>query len=224
MSTATILSLQVGKPAEHGADHISDKPWQSGIFKTAVSGRVWLDPLNLVGDGQDDLKNHGGLFRAVLAYSADHYPKWREALGVDMQYGAFGENFTVSEVDEKTVCLGDVIAVGEARLQVSQPRLPCWKLARRNGIKELADYVDKLNRGGWYHRVLRTGYVEAGNSYEILERPYPEFTIARVVDLMHEREINPDAWRQLGSIEALTLRWRMRFNGKADTANTPETG
>ncbi len=217
MSTATILSIQVGQPAEHGADSLSDKPWQSGIFKATVSGRVWLDTVNLAGDGQDDLKNHGGEFRAVLAYSADHYPKWREGLGVDFQYGAFGENFTVSGVDETSVCLGDVIAVGETRLQVAQPRLPCWKLARRNGIKELADYVDKLNRGGWYHRVVQTGYVEAGNPYEILERPYPEFSIARVVNLIREREVDEEAFRQLGSIEALTPRWRMIFNGLADT-------
>lgn len=218
MNTPTLLAIQVGKPAEQGADSISDKPWQSGIFKATVSGRVWLDMENLAGDGQDDLKNHGGAFRAVLAYSADHYPKWREGLGVDLQYGAFGENFTVSGVDETSICLGDVIAVGDVRLQVAQPRLPCWKLARRNGFKDLADRVDKTNRGGWYHRVLQTGYVEAGDAYAILERPYPDFSIARVVDLIHEREVNVEAWRKLGSLEVLTPRWRQRFNGKADTA------
>jgi len=217
LTAPTILSIQVGLPAEHGADDISDKSWESGIFKATVQGRIWLDVKNLAGDGQDDLKNHGGSFRAVLAYSADHYPKWREALNTDFQYGAFGENFSVSGLDETTICLGDVIAVGETRLQVSQPRLPCWKLSRRNGIKQLADYVDKLNRGGWYHSVMQTGYVEAGDTYKILERPYPDFPISRVVDLMHEREVNEEAWRQLGSIEALTTRWRMKFNGLVGT-------
>ncbi|MBN8634227.1 MAG: MOSC domain-containing protein [Anaerolineae bacterium] len=218
MNEAQILSIQVGKPAEHGADSISDKPWQSGIFKATITGRIWLDEKNLAGDGQDDLKNHGGKYRAVLAYSADHYPIWHAELGVELAYGAFGENFTVRGLDETSVCLGDVIAVGAVRLQVAQPRLPCWKLARRNGIKDLADRVDKTNRGGWYHRVLQTGYVQAGDAYAIIERPYPDFSIARVVDLIHDREVNAEAWRRLGSLEVLTPRWRQRFNGKADTA------
>jgi MOSC domain-containing protein YiiM len=103
MSTPSILSIQVGKPAEHGADSISRKTWESGIFKYTVNGKVYLDTLNLVGDGQEDLKNHGGPFRAVLAYGAAHYPAWRDELGRDEEtfaYSSFGENFTVSELTE----------------------------------------------------------------------------------------------------------------------------
>ncbi|MBZ0296576.1 MAG: MOSC domain-containing protein [Anaerolineae bacterium] len=208
----TLLSIQVGMPAEHGADSISDKSWESGIFKYPVTGRLWLDTINLPGDGQQDLKNHGGPFRAVLTYGAPHYEMWRAELErPDLPYGAFGENFTVSELTEDQVCLGDVYAVGEVIVQVSQPRLPCWKLARRWGIKDLTARVEERNAGGWYSQVLQTGYVEAGDSYELLERSYPQYTIKRLYDLAYKRERNLDARAELTAVEALSTGWREMF-------------
>lgn len=212
----TILSIQVGKPATHGADHISPKSWQSGIFKTSVNGRVFLDTLNLEGDGQHDLRNHGGPFRAVLAYGAAHYPVWQAELERDhLPYGSFGENFTISELTEDTVCIGDIYAVGEARLQVAQPRWPCWKLARRNGIKDLAARVEAKGWGGWYHKVLQTGYVQAGDTYQLLERPYPDFPILRLNDLIAERVKDREACRQLAAMPELSLGWRRNYGGLA---------
>ena len=218
MSIPTILSIQVGLPAEHGPDHISHKSWQSGIFKESVSGRIWLDTFNLAGDGQEDLDNHGGQFRAVLAYGADHYPIWKAELSLaDFPYGSFGENFTVSELTEDIVCLGDVYEIGEVRLQVSQPRAPCWKLARRNGIKDLAARVEAKGWGGWYHQVLQTGFVEPGDSYQLLEHPYPQFSIARLNDLIAEREENPAVCAELAEIEALSPGWREMYAQKSAT-------
>jgi MOSC domain-containing protein YiiM len=212
MDTATVLSIQVGLPSLHGADHISQKPWQSGIFKMPVQGRVWLDTLNLAGDGQDDLHNHGGPFRAVLAYAAAHYPVWRdEQPEYPFEYGSFGENFTVSECDEQTVCLGDIFVVGEARLQVTQPRMPCWKLARRTGIKDITARVDARGWGGWYHRVLRPGFVRAGDSYTLVERPYPAYPIARVYRAVDEDTTDVEALFELPDVEALTPSWRKQF-------------
>ncbi|HUN09586.1 MAG TPA: MOSC domain-containing protein [Aggregatilineales bacterium] len=206
---ATVLSIQVGMPTEHGADAISKKAWQSGIFKYPVEGRIWLDSLNLTGDGQDDLKNHGGPFRAILTYGAAHYPVWREELGrADLAYGAFGENLTVSELTEDLVCLGDIYQVGEARVQVSQPRFPCWKLARRNQIVDLTAKVEARGWGGWYQRVLQTGYIETGDSYTLLERPYPNYTIALLNDITSERRVEPAICQELATIEALTPTWR----------------
>ncbi|MEP7287903.1 MAG: MOSC domain-containing protein [Chloroflexota bacterium] len=215
MTPSTLLSVQVGLPADYGPDHISRKSWQSGIFKQSVSGPIWLDPLNLAGDGQQDLHNHGGPFRAVLAYSAAHYPVWLQELSVvDLPYGSFGENFTVSEVTEATVCLGDIYAVGEARLQVAQPRFPCWKLARRMGIRDLTARVEAKGWGGWYHRVLHTGYVQAGDAYQLLERPYPQFSIARLNNLMTDREVNPAACAELADLEVLSPGWREVYADK----------
>jgi MOSC domain-containing protein YiiM len=216
MPTPTLLSIQVGLPAEHGADHISKQSWESGIFKYPVEGRVWLDSINLKGDGQRDLENHGGPFRAVLSYSADLYPEWREELGrPDLPYGSFGENFTISGLDETTVCLGDVYAIGQARLRVSQPRFPCWKLARRNGIKDLTARVDKKMRGGWYQQVLKEGYVEARDTVQMLERPYPQYPIRFIFALGSQRIDDRKAAAELATISALTDSWREIFAERA---------
>ena len=134
----------------------------SGIFKEPVAGPVWLGATNLVGDAQADLKHHGGPERAVNVYSADHFPDWRARLDrPDLTNGAFGENFTVAGLDEETVCIGDIFAIGDVRVQVTQPREPCWKLARKWNVKDLVKQVEQLRRTGWYMRVLQEGYVEA---------------------------------------------------------------
>ncbi len=220
---AVLLSVQVGLPAQHGADSISDKTWESGIFKYPVTGRIWLDTLNLHGDAQQDLKNHGGVNRAVLAYGAAHYHDWRIELGkADFPHGAFGENLTVSELTEESVYLGDVYAVGEARIQVTQPRWPCWKLARRWDIKDLTARVEHKGWGGWYQRVLQPGYLQAGDAYTLLERPYPQYSIALINDLMAGRNDNPTLLAELAQVEALSPEWRGTFARRVET-NHPAT-
>ncbi len=217
MSNAAIVSIQVGLPAEHGADTISKKSWESGIFKAPVEGRLWLDELNFKGDGQQDLQHHGGPFRAVLGYGAAHYPVWRDELNLPyFPYGAFGENLTISELTEDEVCLGDIYAVGETRLQVAQPRQPCWKLARRWQIKDLAARVEARGWGGWYHRVLQTGFIATGDSYERVERLHPQFPISRLNDLVTGREISADAYHELIAIEELSTDWRNIFTRFAE--------
>src|SRR5271168_2378640 len=112
---AILCSIQVGAPKNYGCENAvdaHDKPWTTGFFKTPIEGRVFAGAMNLAGDGQADLKNHGGVDKAVLAYSADHYPKWRDELGMpDMPYGAFGENLTIAGLSEKSVCIGDILRI-----------------------------------------------------------------------------------------------------------------
>jgi MOSC domain-containing protein YiiM len=100
----------------------------TGIFKQPVEGRIRLRTLNLEGDGQADLKNHGGLYKAVYAYSIENYDFWKRELRRD-DYGQFGENFTVEGMLEDVVHVGDVFRVGGALVSVSEPRVPCAKLA-----------------------------------------------------------------------------------------------
>lgn len=206
-----LLAIHVGRPQARGADSISEKPWTSGIHKQTVAGRVWLRALNLDGDGQADLKNHGGPDRAALAYSADHYPVWHKDLHrPDLPYGAFGENFTISGIDETTVCIGDIYAIGEARVQVTQPRQPCWKLARRWQIKDLAAQVEARAWGGWYLRVLQEGEVGAGAQVELLQRPHPDYSVQRVFRLRKAGERGPEA-AFLAQLPALSADWRDYF-------------
>ncbi|MBX3415131.1 MAG: MOSC domain-containing protein [Pirellulales bacterium] len=213
MTVAVLRSIQVGLPQEYGgagaADPL-DRRWTTGFFKEAVTGPVFLGRTNLAGDGQADLVHHGGPDKAVLAYSADHYPAWRQTLAVPaFPFGAFGENFTVANLTEADVCIGDVWRVGqEVVVQVSQPRQPCWKLARRWRIKPLAHEVQQSGRTGWYFRVLEEGFVQAEMPLVLLERSHPAWTVERANHVMHTDKHDFDAAAQLGAISALSANWR----------------
>lgn len=160
-----LSAIHVGKPRRmgiRGSEEPADRPWVSGIYKDPVVGPVRLGETNLEGDGQADLRVHGGPNRAALCYAAAHYARWAVELPeVAWQPGMFGENFTVEGLEESTVCLGDVYRVGEARVQVSQLRGPCFKLERRIGRDDMVERVLATGRCGWYVRVLAPGMVEA---------------------------------------------------------------
>ena len=182
-----VASIQIGMPISIEIG----KPWRTGFFKKAVTEPVWLGATNLAGDGQADLAHHGGPHKAVCVYPACHYPYWRQTLGMpDLCGGDFGENFTVEDLAESQVCIGDTWAIGDATVQVSQPRQPCWKLARRWDAKDLAVQVQQTGRTGWYFRVLVEGLVQAGMSLSLIERPHPRWTIATANQLMHHEKSN----------------------------------
>src|SRR5579859_4039355 len=180
-----VVSIQVGLPTVHGqpgADDPLDQPWRTGFFKAPVAGPVWLGRVNLAGDGQANLRIHGGPDKAVLGYAASHYPHWRTELELpDLPYGAFAENFTIAGLDESSVCLGDVYAIGAARVEVSQPRSPCVNISHRWQLPDLTRRVEETGRHGWYMRVLEEGEVVAGEALERLARPAPEWSITRVM-------------------------------------------
>ena len=208
-----VVSLQVGLPRlmdAHG------QPWTTGTFKDQVSGKVALSWEGLNGDGQADLVNHGGVDKAVLVYSDDHAERWRRELFPEgLPPGAFGENFTVQGLTEANVCLGDVFQVGSARVQVSQPRQPCWKQARRYAMNDLVVRIVRTGRTGWYLRVLTEGHMEAGDVMTLLERPHPEWTIERANQVMHVAKTNRELSLELAACPALAQSWvtslRKRF-------------
>lgn len=208
-----VMSLQVGRPARRGGEgsrNPREEAWTSAIFKDPVQGPVTLRFLNFEGDAQADLKVHGGPDKAVLAYSADHYAGWREELGLDMRPGAFGENLTIAGQDERTVCIGDIYTIGTARLEISQPRLPCWKLARKWDLPDLPARVVKSVRGGWYFRVLQEGRVESGEAVTRQARPFPEWTIARVFEA-YIHGVDTETAAALARCTALPEGWREYF-------------
>ncbi|MGG6241672.1 MOSC domain-containing protein [Nodosilinea sp. AN01ver1] len=207
-----LVSIQVGLPQTLGTDAAPDpmdRRWTTGFFKQPIEGEVWLSPTNLAGDGQADLKNHGGVDKAVLAYSADHYPYWRSHLNQsELPYGGFGENFTVAGQTEADVCIGDIYAIGSARVQVSQPRQPCWKLSRRWRIADLALQVKANGRSGWYFRVLQEGVVEPGVAITLCDRPYPQWTVARANQVMHHDLSDRAAAVELAQCPLLSPNWQ----------------
>ncbi|MGC3957133.1 MAG: MOSC domain-containing protein [Verrucomicrobiota bacterium] len=227
MSAATLLSIQVSDVTEipaGGSDAWWDKSWTTGFYKRPVRGRVWLGYQGLRGDQQADRKYHGGADKAVCVYAGEHYPTWREMLKLpEIAHGAFGENFTVQGLLETGVCIGDIFQIGAARAQVSQPRQPCWKLARRWRIKDLTAQVEQNGRTGFYFRVLQHGWVEAGERFELLERPFPEWTIARANEVMHHRRSDFAAARTLASCPLLSASWKDSLWMRAENSEAADT-
>lgn len=136
----------------------------TGIFKEPVSGPVDILADQLQGDLIADRRYHGGGAKSVYAYSADDYEFWREQLGRPLGFGAFGENLTISGFSTADACVGDVLAVGAARLQAVQPREPCYKLGLKFEDNKLIKRFLDAERWGVYFRVLTPGPVAAGDA------------------------------------------------------------
>jgi len=223
--SATLASIQVGTPKRYGfekADDPHDLPWTTSFFKSPVDGPVFARSTNLDGDRQADLDVHGGANKAVLAYSAEHYPKWREELAMpDMPHGAFGENFTIAGLGEESVCVGDRYRIGAATFEVSQPRQPCWKLARRWRMIKLAALVVNNGRSGWYFRVLEEGFVEAGLPISLLERPNPQWTVARANQILHHRKSDLALTLELAAVPRLSNGWVRELRERAEILRAP---
>ena len=215
----TILSLQVGRiqrrePTDGDGESASAggelaSVWLSAIDKRPVDGPVRLELIRLAGDEQADQVHHGGLDKALLAYAAAHYERWRdEHPDRDWKFGGFGENLTIQGQDESTVCVGDRYRIGECVVEVSQPRQPCWKLSRRWRLPQLAVAVRTNGRTGWYLRVLATGPLRAGLPVELLARPYPELSIAWANQVMHDPTRGLADVRLLAACPALAEAWK----------------
>lgn len=196
-----------------------DRPWTTGFFKEPVLNRIWLGYEGLKGDQQADRRYHGGSEKAVCVYASEHYPYWQHQLGIDaMPHGAFGENFTTAGLLEETVCVGDIYSIGEAMVQVSQPRQPCWKLARRWQVKDLTAQVERTGYTGFYFRVLRHGWVTAGDEFTLLERPYAQWPISLTNEIMHHRRADKEAARELAQCPLLSSSWKDSLWGRSVTS------
>jgi MOSC domain-containing protein YiiM len=218
MSNPVVVSIQVGQPRTYAGSHADGGPaeWTTAFVKEPVHEPVFVYSTQIDGDAQVDLENHGGRDKAVLAYSASHYPLWRDELSEPhMPHGGFGENLTITGLDEQSVCLGDVWSVGPVRFEVSQPRQPCWKLARRWNRPWLLKRVIESGRTGWYLRVLSTGSIEAGLPTLLENRPHPDWTVARANDAMYNRHTSLDDLETLENLNILADSWRAVFATRA---------
>lgn len=206
---AKVLSIHVGRPRCFNTGDDADKPWTSGIAKLPVSGPVTIRQFNIEGDEQADLKHHGGPDKAVLAYPTEHYRFWADEFdSVDWCPGCFGENLPLEGCTESDVCIGDVFEFGDARLQVSQPRQPCWKLSRRWKIPKLAVRVQQTRRTGWYFRVLQQGVAEAGQLMRLIERPATRWTISVANEIMFAKPRDSVLDAELSRVDALSASWK----------------
>jgi len=164
----TLVSVQVGRPR---TVKWKAKAVSTGIFKEPVAGRLLLRRENLDGDQQADLSVHGGRDKAVYVYPAGHYAFWRKEFpGMPLPHGSFGENFTIDGLDESSVHIGDKFKIGEAIVEVTQPRMPCYKLGLRFGNPQMPKRFHASGRCGFYLAVLKEGEVGAGDAVTPIAR------------------------------------------------------
>ncbi len=194
----------------------------SAIYKHAVTQLIAVDTHGLRGDHYSDHTNHGGADRALLHYCARHYVDWQRELPQAAQQfhpPGFGENISSSIMDEDSVRIGDCYRLGTARVQVAQPRSPCWKLNDRFGIADMAQRVQDSVRCGWLYRVLEPGNVRPGDAIELLERPHPGMTVATLMRAIYAAGIDIDLLAAIAALPELSPNWRRkaerRISGEA---------
>ena len=204
-----LLSVSVGLPREV---EWRGKLVRTSIFKSPVAGRVRVTKLNLAGDQQSDLSVHGGIDKAVYAYPSEHYAFWRKELpGVDLPWGAFGENFTTEGVLEEATHIGDRFRVGSAEFVVTQPRMPCFKLGIRFNNPGIIKRFLQSGRSGFYFAVLEEGEVATGDPIELVGRDENSVTVTDIVDLYSADAANQDVLHRVSELPSLPVAWRDYF-------------
>ena len=201
-----VVSVNVGLPRE-----IATKmgPVSTGIFKDPVSGEIAVRRLNLDGDAQADLKAHGGVDKAVYGYPIEHYNYWRsEFPDKAMPFGMFGENLTTEGLFEDELSIGDRLRVGTAVLVVTQPRLPCYKLALKFQRDDMIKRFLASGTSGFYFSVEREGTVSAGSPIEILSRDDHKVRVPDITRLYVSHEPDDELLQRAVSVPALPKSWK----------------
>lgn len=201
--------VNVGTPTRL-ADARGDQVW-SGIAKRPVpaSAVLWLSAINLAGDGQADLSVHGGIDKAVYAYPSEHLGPWSEELEAGLGPAPFGENLSTVGVLERDVRIGDAWSWGDAVLEVSQPRWPCFKLALHRGRADIQSRMRSSGRTGWYLRVLQPGAVPAAGPIDLAAEDPRGVTVEDAHLAMSDRHlVAPDLVRAVAEHPALAEQWR----------------
>lgn len=208
MNSLIIEWLNIGRPVK---ETFFGKEIVTGICKKPVTGPVHLGKTGFEGDGVGDLKHHGGPDKAVCVYGVDHYPYWEKILGIALPPAPFGENLSVSGLNESEVCIGDIFEAGSAVLQVSQPRQPCSTLAGRFGRNDMVKLVVDSGRTGFYLRVLEEGAVEAGSSLFLMRKDPKAVTVSLANRVYHHDRGNREGIEKVLAVEALSASWRESF-------------
>ncbi len=204
------VSVSMGKEVPY-----MDKTVTTGIFNEPVSGRVMLRTLNLDGDRQIDLRGHGGPYKAVYVYTMENYEHWKREIGrTDFQIPQFGENFTVEGMPEDKIHIGDVFRVGDALVEVTQPRVPCYRLGIKMGDPKFSKRFLQSCLVGFYLRVLEEGEVGAGDKIELVRQDPEAMSVRKVCHLYYFDPKNLEDCKRAIRVEALSPGWREGFQEK----------
>ena len=205
-----VVSVNVGLPREV---EWRGKMVRTSIFKSPVAGRVKVTSLNVAGDKQSDLSVHGGADKAVYVYSAEHYAFWRAELpGMELPWGAFGENLTVDgPLEEGGVRIGDRFRAGSAEFIVTQPRMPCFKLGIRFNRPDIVKRFLRSRRTGFYLAVTREGELGAGDAFDLVAEGEGGVSVADIAELYAADAANQELLRKATRLSALPESWREYF-------------
>lgn len=212
-----ITQLRTGK-----LKPFEDTDTLTGIFKEDRSS-AFLSELGLENDEQGDTRNHGGPEKALHHYAADNYAWLKANLPSPASDrclpGAFGENLVSKGITERDVCVGDIFQLGGAVIEVSQPRQPCWRLNQRFGISDMSHRLQNSLRTGWYYRVLQPGQISVNDVLHLQERPSPEWTLHRILELLYKDTLNQEALTVLSELTGPSPNLRNLAIKRLETGN-----
>jgi MOSC domain-containing protein YiiM len=203
-----IISVNIGKP---NIIVYQGKELVTGIYKSPASSPLYVTATNLEGDGQAELEFHGGVDKALCVYCEEHYVHWEQVMDRKLDYGAFGENLTVRGLFETEVCIGDTYQLGEAIVQVTQPRQPCHKLAKRHDITDLPLQVQLTGYSGYYFRVLQEGILPENPSIQIIAKHPNGVTVAYCNEIKFKDTTNVEGMKRILAVQELSASWRESF-------------
>lgn len=212
--TGTAVSLQAGHPKLYTHE---GRQWTTALYKSRLEGPSRLGRLGFETDAQADLEHHGGPDKAVCVYCIEHYPYWEGILGQELGYGGFGENVTLSGLTEKEVFIGDTFRLGEAVVQISQPRQPCYKLGYRYGRADMPLLVQQAGYTGWYFRVLQEGHVAPGDTLERTVRSPHGLSVEDANRIMYSEKYNRKEIAALLAVPELSDSWRTVLQKRMNT-------
>lgn len=205
------------RTVEVGSAHL----YTGGAKLPAPAARLTVD--GFAGDGQADLRHHGGRDRAACVYPAEHYAWWM-AQGIELAPGSFCENLTVEGAREEELCIGDVLRVGAALAQVSLPRDPCRTIDRLSGVAGLHQRMRETGKCGFHMRTLEEGEVRAGDRVELVRRAVRGITVSAVLDLYHGRSRDRGLLRRLEELEEFAAQGKRDIARKLAEGGQPEPG
>jgi MOSC domain-containing protein YiiM/ferredoxin-NADP reductase len=212
-----LTQIRAGKVKKFG-------PFQSAIIKAPLSGSIEITKDGIKSD-EHAYEGHISPDKALLHYCTNHYDDWKKELPASehlFKPGAFGENMFNSEISEKDVCIGDQIAIGDIIVEVSEPRGPCAKLNHRFEVRDMAKRTQTLLRTGWLYRIIKPGVIQAGDMITLLERPYPDWTVARIMYYLFIETKDVEMMKQIVDIPPLGFDVKDKFKARLTTGKTED--
>lgn len=184
----------------------------TGIYKTPTNNPIYLGKDIVKGDEVTDRKHHGGEYKACYLFSADHYPYWKKLYPhLDWNWGMFGENLTISGLDETKICIGDIYKIGKALIQITLPREPCFKFGVKFGTLNVLKQFIAHNRSGTYVRVIEDGFATTGDYFKLVDHAKDSVTIVQFFELLFSKDKNQKHLALAIENEALPLKKRVRL-------------